>query len=58
MLHSRRIKYINNLECSGVEGASFSIVGGLNILITDTLGYSGAEGTSCSIVGGLGILMT
>jgi hypothetical protein len=34
MLHSRRIKYINNLVYSGAEGASCSIVGGLNILIT------------------------
>jgi hypothetical protein len=34
MLHSRRIKYINNIGFSGVEGALCSILGGLNILIT------------------------
>jgi hypothetical protein len=34
MPHSRRIKYANNLGCSGVEGTSCRIVGGLNILIT------------------------
>jgi hypothetical protein len=34
MLHSRRIRYINDLGCSGVEGASCPTVGGLGILMT------------------------
>jgi hypothetical protein len=34
------------------------LVGGLNILIRDTLGYSGVEVASCSFVGGLNIVIT
>jgi hypothetical protein len=34
MPHSRRIRCTNDLGCSGVEGASCPIVGGLIILIT------------------------
>jgi hypothetical protein len=34
MPHSRRIRYTNDLGCSGVEGSSCPIVGGLGVLMT------------------------